>query len=103
MSDLNSFQFELTHAEGEGSLFNGLILTKAIGLVEKPNKLNVELTLLFGGLIIKGGAVSTNDGHYLLNPLNKEWVSTSIDSSPLGFFDPGKGIESIFNLSLIHI
>ena len=97
MANVNSFQFELVHAEGEGSILNGLILTKAIGLVEKPNKLNVELTLLFGGIIVKGGAVTTADGSYILNPLNKEWVSTSIESSPLGFFDPGKGIESIFN------
>ena len=104
MSNLNSFQFELIHAKGEGSPFNGLILTKAIGLVEKPNKLNVALTLLLGGIIIKGGAITTEDGSYILNPLNKEWVLTSIDSSPLGFFDPSEGIESIFNsISELHL
>ena len=104
MANLNSFQFELIHEDGEGSLLNGLTLTKAIGLVEKPNKLKVELTLLFGGVIIKGGAITTADGSYMLNPLNKEWTTTSIKSSPLGFFDPGEGIESILDsISDLHL
>ena len=41
MSDLQSFKFFLYHRNGDGSPLDGLILTEATGLIEKPGNISV--------------------------------------------------------------
>ena len=57
MSDLESFKFYLYHRNGDGSPLDGLILTEATGLVEKPGNISVEANLLLGNLLVKSGII----------------------------------------------
>ena len=57
MSDLQSFKFFLYHRNGDGSPLDGLILTEATGLIEKPGNISVEANLLLGNLLVKSGII----------------------------------------------
>ena len=95
MSNLQSFEFYLYHRNGDGSPLEGLILTEAIGLVEKPSNVSVEADLLLGNLLVKSGIIYIGDNSFILNPLTKTWETLDSEIGLLNFFSPETGIESI--------
>ena len=95
MSDLQSFKFYLYHRNGDGSPLDGLILTEATGLIEKPGNISVEANLLLGNLLVKSGIIYIGDNSFILNPLTKTWENLDSEIGLLNFFSPETGIQSI--------
>ncbi len=97
MADLKSFQFDLSHREGTGSPMEGFLLVEAIGLVENPDMISVEATMLLGNITTKGGIVAVDEKTFILNPLTKKWERVESEVGLLNFFDPQEGISSIMD------
>jgi hypothetical protein len=95
MEDLDSFQFSLEHPSGGTALLSNLLIQRAEGRVMKPDKLFTEFSGSFGGFVIKTGVITLGDDSYMTNPLSGEWESVPAEVSPLGFFDPRRGIAAI--------
>ncbi len=95
MSDLESFKFYLYHRNGDGSPLDGLILTEATGLIEKPGNISVEANLLLGNLLVKSGIIYIDNNSFILNPLTKTWENLDSEIGLLNFFSPETGIQSI--------
>ena len=100
MAGLESFKFDLSHREGIGSPMEGFLLVEAVGLIEKPNMISVEATMLLGNITTKGGIVTIDEKTFILNPLTKEWEKVESEIGLLNFFDPQKGISSIMDSML---
>ena len=97
MAELKSFQFDLSHRKGAGSPMEGFLLVEAVGLIEKPNIISVEATMLLGNITTKGGIVTIDGKTFILNPLTKEWQRVESEIGLLNFFDPQEGISSIMD------
>jgi hypothetical protein len=97
MSALKSFEFYLHHKNGVGSPMQGFVLSEAVGLIETPDKISVEATLLLGNLSVRGGIRNIGDTSFILNPLTKEWENVNSELGLLDFFKPETGIQSILN------
>jgi len=100
MAELKSFKFDLSHRKGAGSPMEGFLLVEAVGLIEKPNMISVEATMLLGNITTKGGIVTIDEKTFILNPLTKEWEKVESEIGLLDFFDPQKGISSIMDSML---
>ena len=97
MAELKSFKFDLSHRKGAGSPMEGFLLVEAVGLIEKPNIISVEATMLLGNISTKGGIVTIDGKTFILNPLTKEWQRVESEIGLLNFFDPQEGISSIMD------
>tara|TARA_B100000678_G_scaffold128599_1_gene107674 strand:+ start:472 stop:972 length:501 start_codon:yes stop_codon:yes gene_type:complete len=75
----------------------GFLLVEAVGLIEKPNMISVEATMLLGNITTKGGIVTIDGKTFILNPLTKEWQRVESEIGLLNFFDPQEGISSIMD------
>ncbi|PKB60105.1 MAG: hypothetical protein BZY65_01810 [SAR202 cluster bacterium Ae2-Chloro-G2] len=100
MAELKSFKFDLSHRKGAGSPMEGFLLVEAVGLIEKPNMISVEATMLLGNIATKGGIVTIDEKTFILNPLTKEWEKVESEIGLLNFFDPQEGISSIMDSML---
>ena len=97
MAELKSFKFDLSHRKGVGSPMEGFLLVEAVGLIEKPNIISVEATMLLGNISTKGGIVTIDGKTFILNPLTKKWERVESEIGLLNFFDPQEGISSIMD------
>ena len=95
MAELRSFHFRLEHREGTTMLLPNLSIKHAEGDVVKPDKIYAQFTGTFGGFAIKSSLITIGEASYMTNPLTGEWDSVPADVSPLGFFNPRKGIAAI--------
>ncbi len=96
MAALDSFRFRLEHAEGGGTpLVANLLLTEVSGSVQRPDRLMLEYTGVSGNFVLAGGVASIGGDVYMTHPLSGEWQPVPAEISPLGFFDPSRGIASI--------
>ena len=96
MASLSAFRFALEH-EGDGGtpLDASLTVTEAEGAVVSPDKLTVEFSGVLGTFAIRSGFVTIGDESYMTNPLTGAWEPVAREVSPIGFFDPQRGIASI--------
>ena len=96
MAELSAFRFALEH-EGDGGtpLSESLTVTEAEGAVVSPDKLTVEFSGVLGTFAIRSGFITIGDESYMTNPLTGEWEPVAREVSPIGFFDPQRGIASI--------
>ena len=96
MAALSAFRFALEH-EGDGGtpLDASLTVTEAEGAVVSPDKLTVEFSGVLGTFAIRSGFVTIGDESFMTNPLTGAWEPVAPEVSPIGFFDPQRGIASI--------
>ena len=97
MEALVSFEFQLTHKSGGTTLIPGLVIKEAEGFVIKPDKISAEFSGAFGGFAIKAGLITLGEDSYMTNPLTGRWETVPREVSPLGFFDPSKGIAAMMS------
>lgn len=96
MGALDTFHFALEH-EGDGGtpLSESLTVTEAEGTVVSPDKLTVEFAGTLGTFAIRSGFITIGDENFMTNPLTGDWEPVAREVSPIGFFDPQRGIASI--------
>lgn len=97
MESLDSFHFLLEHKSGGTPLLPGLLITEADGDVVKPDKLSVDFGGAFGTIYVKSSLVTLGEASYMTNPLTGKWENVPTEVSPLGFFNPQRGISAIMS------
>ena len=74
-----------------------LMIEEATGDVVSPDKISTEFSGSFGAFAIESKLVTVGDNSYVTNPLNGRWESVPVEVSPLGFFNPRKGIAAMMS------
>lgn len=97
MEDLDSFHFRLTHRSGNTPVSGNFVVDEAEGEVVKPDRISAEFSGSFGGFAINSGLVTLGDLSFMTNPLTDKWEIVPPEVSPLGFFDPRRGIAAIMS------
>ena len=97
MEDLSSFHFRLYHRSGGTHLLPNLIIEEAEGDVIKPDKVSVNFAGTFGAFAIRASLITIGDSSYMTNPLTGQWELVPTEVSPLGFFNPRRGIASMLS------
>ena len=97
MEALESFHFRLHHESGSTKLLPSLLMDEAEGDVVRPDGISVEFSGSFGRFAIESGLITLGDDSYMTNPLSGKWESVPREVSPLGFFDPSRGIASMMS------
>ena len=97
MEDLRSFRFLLEHPSGGTplALLPGLAMQDAEGSVINPDKLIAHFGGALGSLYIKASLITLGEESYMTNPITGQWEKVPPEISPLGFFNPRKGIASM--------
>lgn len=105
MESLDSFHFLLEHRSGGTPLLPGLLIESAEGDIVNPDQLSIDFSGAFGTVFIESSVVTLGDASYMTNPLTGKWATIPTEESPLGFFDPQRGVSEIMsqvaNASLI--
>jgi hypothetical protein len=95
MEATGSFHFLLDHQKGGTRLLPNLTLDEAEGDVVKPDKISAEFVGGSGGFVVKSSLITVGEDSYMTNPLTGRWETVPKDVSPLGFFDPQRGVSSM--------
>ena len=95
MEDVGAFHFRLDHRRGFTALLPSLSLDEAEGDVVKPDKISAEFVGSSAGFVVKSSLITLGDDSFMTNPLTGRWEAVPKDVSPLGFFDPRRGIASM--------
>ena len=95
-SALKTFRFQLEHSSGGGTpLTDSLTVTEADGTVVSPDGLSIEFAGTVGSFAVRSSLITLGDDSYMTNPLTGAWEQVAREVSPLGFFDPQRGIGSM--------
>ena len=95
-SALNTFRFQLEHnGRGGTPLTETLTVTEADGTVVSPDSVSVEFAGTLGNFAVRSSLITLGDDSYMTNPLTGAWEQVAREVSPLGFFDPQRGIGSM--------
>ena len=93
---LKTFRFQLEHnGDGGTPLTDTLTVTEADGTVVSPDGLSVEFAGTLGNFAVRSSLITLGDDSYMTNPLTGAWERVAREVSPLGFFDPQRGIGSM--------
>lgn len=95
MEALESFHFRLTHENGGTPLGQGLVIREVQGDVARPDKISLELSGLAGNLAMRLSLIAIGEDSFISNPITGEWEAVPPEVSPLGFFEPTKGVSEI--------
>lgn len=97
MANLGSFRFLLEHPSGGTplDLLPGLAIAEAEGGVISPDRLEAHFGGVLGTIFIKSSLITVGADSYMTNPITGLWESVPPEISPLGFFNPKKGIASM--------
>ncbi len=61
-----------------------------------PDSVSISFSGRFGGrFAIRASLITIGDDSYMTNPLSGEWEEVASEVSPLGFFDPQRGIGAM--------
>ncbi len=95
-SALKTFRFQLEHnREGGTPLTDTLTVTEADGTVVSPDALSIDFAGTLGSFAVRSSLITLGDDSYMTNPLTGAWERVAREVSPLGFFDPQRGIGSM--------
>ena len=72
-----------------------LTVTEADGTVVSPDGVSVEFAGTLGNFAVRSSLITLGDDSYMTNPLTGAWEQVAREVSPLGFFDPQRGIGSM--------
>ena len=97
MEELDSFFFRLTHKEGGTPLPGNIVIYEAEGAVVKPDRVSIEFGGTFGGFAINSALITLGPLSFMTNPLTTKWESVPPEVSPLGFFDPRRGVATMMS------
>ena len=93
---LETFRFQLEHNDRGGTpLTESLTVTEADGTVVSPDAVSVEFAGTLGSFAVRSSLITLGDDSYMTNPLTNAWEQVAREVSPLGFFDPQRGIGSM--------
>ena len=92
---LKTFHFRLNHEGGGTPLAPGLTVTEADGDVVSPGAISIDFAGTLGSFAVRSSLITIGDDSYMTNPLTDAWEGVPREVSPLGFFDPQKGIGSM--------
>jgi hypothetical protein len=95
MQAVSSFHFLLDHFGGGTPITNGIEMTKAVGDVVRPDKMQATIDGTAMGMSIEVKLVSVSGKTLMTNPLNGKWESPSEQFRVLSVFDPATGIGAI--------
>jgi hypothetical protein len=96
MQGLASFRFSLTHESGGTEFLPGMIVEEATGEVLNPDGISVSFEGSFGeGYAFRMSMITLGDDFYTTNPLTGAWEAADTGVSPLGFFNPTRGISGM--------
>ena len=96
MRGLRSFSFSLEHEGGGTEFLPGMVVEVANGRVINPDKIAVSFSGTFGkGYAFRASLVTLGDASYMTNPLTGAWQALETGVSPLGFFNPTRGISAM--------
>ena len=94
---LGSFSFRLRHERGSIQLA-GFNIDNAEGDVLNPDKISVAFSGLYGsGFAFRASLITISDSSYMTNPLTGKWEALAANVSPLGFFNPSRGIGAMLS------
>ena len=97
MLHLESAKFTLEHEKGSTTLFPGLEMKKATGLVEIPDRvaLTVEGELAFPRSFVETSVVTIGDEAYMKDLLTGQWREVPPETLPVRFADLGQTLADI--------
>lgn len=95
MEALESFHFRLTHENGGTPIGQGLVIGEVQGDAARPDKISLELSGLAGNFAMRLSLIAIGKNSFISNPITGEWEPVPAGVSPLGFFDPTKGVSEI--------
>ena len=96
MAGLSTFHFGIRHRGGSTQLLPGFSIDEATGSIERPDKMSVKFSGVFGqSFAFKSSLVAIGQSSFMTNPLSGKWEAAPEGVSPLGFFDPARGIASM--------
>ena len=96
-AQLDTFHFRLEHNEHGSTPFSGILdLTEVEGDIVSPDSMSVEFSGTFAGsFAVNLSLIATSDTAYMTNPLTGDWTKVPDEVSPVGFFDPQRGVEAM--------
>ena len=94
---LESARFILEHEKGSTTLFPGLEMMKAAGVVEIPDRvsLTVEGELAFPRSFIEASFITIGDEAYMTDLLTRKWREVPPETLPVRFADLGRTLADI--------
>ncbi len=94
---LESARFILNHEKGSTTLFPGLEMMKAAGLVEIPDRVSlvVEGELAFPRSFIEASFITIGDEAYMTDLLTGDWREVPPETLPVRFADLGRTLADI--------
>ncbi len=95
MEALESFHFRLTHENGVSPIGQGLVIREVQGDVARPDKISLEFSGLAGSFAMRASLIAIGESSFISNPITGEWEPVPAEVSPLGFFEPTRGISEI--------
>ena len=95
MEALESFHFRLTHESGGTPIGQGLVIREVQGDVVRPDKISLEVSGLAGSFAMRLSLITIGDNGFISNPITGEWEPVPAEVSPLGFFEPTRGVSEI--------
>ena len=95
MEALESFHFRLTHENGGTPLGQGLVIREVQGDVARPDKISLEFSGLAGSFAMRASLIAIGESSFISNPITGEWEPVPAEVSPLGFFEPTRGVSEI--------
>ena len=95
MAALESFHFRLTHESGGTPIGQGLVIREVQGDVARPDKISLEVSGLAGSFAMRLSLITIGDNGFISNPITGEWEPVPAEVSPLGFFEPTRGVSEI--------
>ncbi len=95
MEALESFHFRLTHENGGTPIGQGLVIREVQGDVARPDKISLEFSGLAGSFVMRASLIAIGESNFISNPITGEWEPVPAEVSPLGFFEPTRGVSEI--------
>ena len=94
---LDSVAFNLEHQKGTTTLFTGVEMRKAYGVVDIPDKftLTVEAELVSPRIFLEIGVVVIGDQAYVTDLLSGKWGRASLASVPVNVINLGQTLADI--------
>ena len=100
MQNLSTFHVRLEHEGGTTQFAPGVVLSEAEAEIINPDRMGASFKAQFGTLAVNSEFIAIGEDNWLTNPLSGEWEPIDADVSPLGFFNPRRGINVI--LAEVH-
>ena len=90
-----SLAFALEHPAGSTQLSPGLLLTRAAGVANRPDRFQIKLELETAGSFLELEVIGIGDRTWMTNLLSGEWESVPPAAVPLSFNNAGQVFADI--------